>query len=137
MVSRIFASIIGSEGDIALEIIVETVLDGRADGRAGAGPEGLESLGQHMGKIVVDQLQRAGVIARQKLGYCTIGQGGRAVCQFSIDKRGYSGFGKAEADAGGQIDGCAGRGKRACGPIGQADMDHGVDFRGVIGGTGS
>ena len=51
--------ILGREGRLAEEVVVEAVLDHRADRHLRAGIEGLHGLGQHMGGVVADQRQRA------------------------------------------------------------------------------
>ena len=48
---------------VAGEVVVEAVLDRRADGDLGAGEQLLHRLGQHVGGVVADQLQRVGVAA--------------------------------------------------------------------------
>ena len=67
MISRIFFSIAGEifrrERLVAEEVVVEAVLDHRADGHLRAGPQRLHGLGQHMRGVVPDQFQRARVVA--------------------------------------------------------------------------
>ena len=43
---------------VAGEIVVEAVLDHRADGDLGAGTQLLHGFGQHVGAVVADQFQR-------------------------------------------------------------------------------
>ena len=50
--------ILGSEGLLAREVVVEPVLDGRPDGDLRLGPELLDRLGEHVGRVVAQQLQR-------------------------------------------------------------------------------
>jgi hypothetical protein len=70
MISRIFFSITGRSsverpvnGSVALEVVVEAVLDHRADGHLRARPQLLHGFCHHMGRIVPDQLQGARIIA--------------------------------------------------------------------------
>ena len=51
---------------IAGEIVVEAVLDRWADGDLGAGIQILHRLGQHVGGVVTDHVQRLGVAARDE-----------------------------------------------------------------------
>ena len=44
-----------------LEVVVEAVLDGRAAGEGGAGPELEHRLGEHVGRRVADVTQRVGI----------------------------------------------------------------------------
>ena len=48
---------------VAEEVVIEAVLDHRADGHLRARPQRLHGFGEHMGGVVPDQLQRAGVVA--------------------------------------------------------------------------
>ena len=59
--------VFGRERLVAEEVVIEAVLDHRADGDLGARPERLHGLGQHMGRVVADQLQRAGIVAGDEL----------------------------------------------------------------------
>ncbi len=67
MISRIFfsiaAQVVGRERLVAGEVVIEAVLDHRADGHLRAGPQRLHGLGQHVRGVVADQLQRARVVA--------------------------------------------------------------------------
>ena len=47
---------------VAEEVVVEAVLDGRADGHLGARPQALHRFGEHVGAIVPDQFQRARIV---------------------------------------------------------------------------
>ena len=59
--------VLGRERLVAEEVVVEAVLDHRADGDLGAGPQRLHGFRQHMRAVVPDQLQRARVVARDEL----------------------------------------------------------------------
>ena len=52
---------------IAEEVVIEAVLDHRADGDLCAGPKRLHRFSQHVRGIVADQFERAGVVAVEKL----------------------------------------------------------------------
>ena len=55
--------ILGRERLGAEKVVIEAVLDHRADGDLRAGKKRLDRVGQHMGGVVADQLQRARVVA--------------------------------------------------------------------------
>jgi hypothetical protein len=48
----IFGQVVGRERLVAGEVVVEAVLDRRADGDLGAGEQLLHRLGQHVGGVV-------------------------------------------------------------------------------------
>ena len=50
--------ILGGEGLLAREVVVEPVLDGGSDGDLGLRPELLDRLGEDVGRVVAQQLQR-------------------------------------------------------------------------------
>ena len=52
---------------VAEEIVVEAVFDNRADRDLRAWPQRLHGLGQHMRRVMPDQLQRAGIVAVDQL----------------------------------------------------------------------
>ena len=59
--------VLGREGLVAGEIVEEAALDHRADRHLRTGPERLHGLGEDMGAVVPDQLERARVVAGQEL----------------------------------------------------------------------
>ncbi len=61
--------ILGRERLVAEEVVVETVLDHRADGHLGAGPERLHRFGEHVRGVVADQLERARVLAGEEFDF--------------------------------------------------------------------
>jgi hypothetical protein len=60
------AQIVLRERRVAEEVVVEAVLDHRADRHLRVGPDLLHRLGQHMRGIVPDQLKRSRVVARDE-----------------------------------------------------------------------
>ena len=61
--------ILGRERLVAEEVVVEAVLDHRADGDLGARPQRLHGFGQHMRGVVADQLERARILAAEELDF--------------------------------------------------------------------
>ena len=52
---------------VAEEVVIEAVLDHRADGDLRAGPQRLHGFGQHVRGVVADQFERARVVAGEEL----------------------------------------------------------------------
>src|SRR5437763_3651590 len=63
------AEIFRGEWLVAEEVVIKAVLDHRADGDLGPGPQRLHRLGEHMRGIVTDQLQRARVVAGEEFDF--------------------------------------------------------------------
>ena len=59
--------ILGREALFAIEIVIEAVLDHRADRDLGAGKKLLHRLGHHVCRVVADQLQRFRIVAGDDL----------------------------------------------------------------------
>ena len=59
--------ILGGERDRTEEVVIETVLDHRADRHLRVGPQRLHRLGEHVGGVVADELERARVVAADEL----------------------------------------------------------------------
>ena len=77
--------IVRREGLVLGKVVIEAVFDHRADGDLRAGPQFLHGLGHHVGRVVADQLQGAGIFARDDLelaGNDRIGQ----VAQLAIQR---------------------------------------------------
>jgi hypothetical protein len=58
--------VVGRERLLAEEVVIESVLDRRADGHLGAGEQGLNGLGQHVRGVVADRVQRLGVVTHDQ-----------------------------------------------------------------------
>ena len=54
---------------VAEEVVIESVLDHRADGDLRAGPQRLHRFGQNVRGVVPDQLQRARVVAVEEFDF--------------------------------------------------------------------
>ena len=57
----------GVKGSLLGKIVVEAVLDHRADGHLRSGPQFLHGFGHHMRRVVADEFQRARVVAGDDL----------------------------------------------------------------------
>ena len=107
MISCILASIlreiVGMERLRLGEVVEEAVLDHRADGHLGAGPQRLHGLRHHVRGIVADQLQRLGIGAGDDLdggvGLDRVGEVG----ELAVDDHRHGLLGKRFGDALGQL----------------------------------
>ena len=116
--------ILGRERRVAKEIVIETVLDHRADGDLRTRPQRLHRLRQHMRGVVADEFQRARVLARHELDASIvvdwIGEiGERAVHDHrdrALGERGRDRFGDFGAGAAGFVG--------ARGAVGESNVDH-------------
>ena len=116
--------ILGREGLVAVEVVIEAVLDGRADGHLGAGEQHLHGFGQHMGGVVPDHLQRLVVLAGDEAQAGIGGDCVREVAQLAIHFHGERGLGEARADGGGHRRTCNRAVEAADGTVGQGDRGH-------------
>jgi hypothetical protein len=58
--------VVERERRIAREVVIEAVLDGRADGDLRTGEQLLHRLGHHMARVVADGVEDGGIVAHQK-----------------------------------------------------------------------
>ena len=123
--------ILGRERLGAVEVVVEAVLDHRADRDLRAGPQSLHRLGQHVGGVVADQLEGAGVLAAEELepgvGVERVGQ----VREHAVAHHGDGALGEAGRDRPGDVEaGHAGL-ERAAVAVGKGDGNHGRRLLGL------
>ncbi|MCY1308204.1 hypothetical protein D9M70_581930 [compost metagenome] len=126
--------VVGREGLVAGEIVIEAVLDGRADGHLRAGEQLLHRLGQHVGGVVADGLQRLGIVAHQQAEVAVAVDDAVQVALLAVpDDQGRL-LGQRGRDGGGHV--AARRALRILthGAVGEFQFDHGFVF---AGGTGS
>ena len=90
--------ILGREGLVTREIVIEAVLDGGTDGHLGAGVELLDGLGQDMGGIVPDQLQRLRTLAGDDLDRGVFRDRQIEIAQLAVDLDSERRLGEAGAD---------------------------------------
>jgi hypothetical protein len=69
--------IVGREGLIPREVVIEAVLDDRANGDLRAGIELLHGLGHHMRRVVADERERLGIGTREEFDR-RVGRDGRS-----------------------------------------------------------
>ena len=116
--------VLGGERLGAVEVVIEAVLDHRSDGDLGIGPERLHRVGEHMGRVVTDQFERARIVARNELEarvlVDAIGEVDKLAvadhCDGALGEGGGDGLGDVEAGEAG-LEG-------APGAVGKSDVDH-------------
>ena len=115
-----------------LEVVVEAVVDRRADGESCAGPEAEHRLGEHVGGRVPQRLEATVGAGRDNLDGGAVGERYEQVALRAIDDGGNGVLGQAGPDVDGQV----GRGrpgwKGSLGPVGQRDGDVGHGHRGYL-----
>ena len=78
--------VLGRERFVAEEVVIESVLDHRADGDLRAGPQCLHGFGQDMRGVVADQFERAGVVAVDEFDARILLDRIDQVAQFAIER---------------------------------------------------
>ena len=97
---------------VAREVVVEAVLDVRADRHLGAGIKFLHGLRQQMRGVVADQVQRVLALARNDFDLGVEWDRPIEILELAVDLDRQSGFGEAGADRGGNRGaGAAARGR--------------------------
>jgi len=115
--------VLGRERLVAEEVVVEAVLDHRADGDLCSRPDGLHGFGQNMRRVVADELERARIVAgdelERRVAVDRIGEIGKlAVADHrhgALGERGGNGLGDFEARDSGLVG-------AAC-AVGEGDVD--------------
>ena len=116
--------ILGRERLVAEEVVIEAVLDHRADGHLRAGPQRLHRFGQHMRGVVADEFERPRVVAGDEFERSVLLDRVGEIDHDSIDdgrdralgEGGRDGFCDVEAGNAGLIG--------ALRAIGESDVDH-------------
>ena len=89
---------------IAEEVVIEAVLDDRADGDLRARPQALDGLGEHMGGVVPDELQRSRVVAADEFDLGVALDRVTEVGEHAIERHGDGALGERGRDALGDIE---------------------------------
>ena len=116
-----------------MDVVVKAVIQRRAVGELGLGPEPLNRLGHHVGGGVAQQVESVGVLLIEVgafAGPCDDGQVGIGldgpvqVPQFTVDFGAHGRFGQTRADVFGDLPG----GDRSlvllCAAVGQTNLNH-------------
>ena len=113
-----------AEGRLDIDVVVEAVINGRADGQLGLGVEALDRLGQDMGGGVVEGLLAVRVLKGQDLQGAVGVQNGAQVADLAVYPGGTGGLVEAGAELLGDIHHGYACFKLLDGAIFQCDMDH-------------
>ena len=110
-----------------VEVVVEAVLDGRADGERGPRVEAEHGLGEQVGGGVAERRQAPLGVGGDDLDRGAVGQGSGEVALVAVDDRDEGVLGQALADVGGQIGPGGALGQRSARSVGQrhGDVGHG------------
>ncbi len=126
--------VVGRERLLAGEVVIESVLDRRADGHLGAGEQLLHRLGQHVGGVVADGFQRGRIVAHDQLEVAAAFQRAVEVALLAIDLDQRRALGQRRRDGGGDVTARGAVGILSAGAVGEFQFDHRSVF---AGGTGS
>ena len=110
---------------VAEEIVVEAVFDHRADRHLGARPQRLHGFRQHMGRVVPDQLQRAGIVAGDELDVRILGDRIGEVADHAVERHCHRALGERGRDALGDVEPGDVPGEFALGAVGKGEGDPG------------
>ena len=111
----------GPAGEV--EVVVEAVLDRRADGVFGAGEQVADGLGQHVGGGVAEHVAAGVGVGGDDGHLAAVGQRCREVDLGAVDGGRHRRLGQAPTDRLGQVAGCGPRRQGAGRPVGQGDGD--------------
>ena len=92
--------IVGRERRVAREVVIEAVLDRRADGDLGAGKQLLHRHREQMRGVVADQLQRLGILPGDDAQLRVLLDGAEDVPLLAVDLDDQRRLGEARADRG-------------------------------------
>ena len=92
--------VFGRERGVAREVVVEAVVDGRADGHLGAGIKRLYRHGEDMCRVVADQLQRLVIFLGDDADLGVVLDGPEQVVFRPVDFQDQSRFGQTRTDGG-------------------------------------
>ena len=116
--------ILGREGLVARKIVIEAVLDHGPDGHLRARVELLHGFGEHMGRIVPDELQRTRIIACHELDLGIMGDLVGKVGEIAVERHGDGALQERRRNAFGNLGAADASFKLALGAIGKCKGDH-------------
>mmetsp|Transcript_37514 Transcript_37514/g.87440 ORF Transcript_37514/g.87440 Transcript_37514/m.87440 type:complete len:538 (+) Transcript_37514:6674-8287(+) len=108
------------------EVVVEAVVDDRADRDLGFGIELLDGVGQQVGRRVADHVQAVGILVGDDGKLSVVVDHVAQVDQLAVDLATERGLGQAGADAGGDIADRQRRRVLTARAVGELDGNHGV-----------
>ena len=108
---------------VAEEIVIEAVLDRRADGHLRARPQRLHGFGEHMRGVVPDQFQRAGIVAGDEFDFGVMLDRVGEIADHAVERHRHRALGQRRRDALGDIEAGDALGKFALGAVGEGEGD--------------
>ena len=114
---------------VAEEVVIEAVLDHRADGDLRARPQRLHGLRQHMRAVMPDQFQRARIVAGDEFDFRVLLDRIVEVGEVAVERHRHRALGERRRDALGDVEAGDAVGEFAFGAVGEgnADLVHGLD----------
>ncbi len=114
------------ERRVAVEVVEEAVVDHRADGDLGAGPQRLHRLRHHVGGVVADQFQRARVVARQEFELGVLLDRIGEVGDSAVERHRHGALGERGRDALGDVETGGALGILPTCAVGKGQRDHSI-----------
>ncbi len=116
--------IVRGEGLLAREVVIETVLDRRAEGDLRAGEQLLHRLREHMRGVVPDQLERVRILGGDDRNLGVPGDRRGQILHLAVDFDRERGLGEPGADAGGKLGARDGLLEGTDAAVREGDVDH-------------
>ena len=108
MISRIFFSMAGKilrrERLVAEEVVVEAVVDHRADGDLRARPQRLHGFRQHMRGVMANEFQRARVVAGEEFDFGVVVDRVGQIGEPAVERHRHRAFGERRRNALGDVE---------------------------------
>ncbi len=116
--------VLGRERALVGEVVIEAVVDHRADRHLGLGEQLLDGIGQQVRRAVADDLEAVGILVgddrERRIGLDAVAR----VDEPAVDLAGQRGLRQARADRGGHLGHRRGMDKLAPGAVRQRDPNH-------------
>ncbi len=111
---------------VAEEVVIEPVLDHRADGDLRARPQRLHRFGEHMRGVVPDQFQGARVLARDEFDLGVALDRVAQIGEPAVERHGDGALGQRGRNALGHVQPCCAWGVVPTRAVGKGQRDHGL-----------
>ncbi len=121
--------VLGRERLVAEEVVVEAVLDHRANRDLRSGPERLHGFGENMRRVMADQLERAGIVARDELERSVAVDRVGEIGKLAIADHRHSALGERRGNGFGDFEPGDARLIGALSAVGKGDVDHRGSFK--------
>ncbi len=114
---------------VAEEVVIEAVLDHRANRDLRARPQRLHRFGQHVRRVMSDQFQRARIVAADEFDFRVMFDSVGEISDLAIKRHRHGALGERGRDALGDVEAGGVFGELALGAVGEGEGDfvHGLD----------